>query len=303
MAMTLTPDDIIAIRGAIFIDVRDGADSNPGTPTDPVQSVQAARAAADAAGVKEYQFRGAITLEEDHDRWGFVGLSAGFLDEVVIAGFSVDEAKFDGCKITGAADNSRIEATNCVLNFVSGCYGIFHVCCLLNTFFVDNDRASRNYIFERSFSAVIGGDAVIDLASLATDDEFAHTVQFNLYSGGIDFINSTANHSMEIDVLGGKVDIEASCTLGTLRMLGIAEHTDNSGPNFIVTDELIHGSTVELSRKLLQNEAITDPVTGKMTVADDDGSALVEADIFQDAAGSLAYNSSSLKIERRDRLE
>lgn len=53
--------------------------------------------------------------------------------------------------------------------------------------------------------------------------------------------------------------------------------------------------------KLLKNKTVTDPSTGVMTVYDDDDStALLTANIYQDAAGTTAYAGNG--AERRDRL-
>ena len=57
-------------------------------------------------------------------------------------------------------------------------------------------------------------------------------------------------------------------------------------------------------RKILQNKQITDPVTGKLKIYDDDDSTvLLEADIFEDADGGTPYGSGSQQIERRNRLD
>jgi hypothetical protein len=56
-----------------------------------------------------------------------------------------------------------------------------------------------------------------------------------------------------------------------------------------------------LIQQLLMNRVITDPGTGKFTVyADDDMTVLMEADIFEDAAGATPYAGQG--AERRDRL-
>lgn len=53
--------------------------------------------------------------------------------------------------------------------------------------------------------------------------------------------------------------------------------------------------------KFLRNKTITDPVTGKQTVFDDDGSTvLAEGDLFEDAAGTIPYTGGG--AERRERL-
>lgn len=54
--------------------------------------------------------------------------------------------------------------------------------------------------------------------------------------------------------------------------------------------------------KILRNKLITDPSTGTMRLYDDDGTTLLlEADVFQDAAGATPYQGQG--AERRERLE
>ncbi len=53
--------------------------------------------------------------------------------------------------------------------------------------------------------------------------------------------------------------------------------------------------------KILRNKLITDPATGTMRLYDDDGTTLLlEADVFQDAAGTQPYQGQG--AERRERL-
>lgn len=60
-------------------------------------------------------------------------------------------------------------------------------------------------------------------------------------------------------------------------------------------------ASLETLRKLLLNRMETNPVTGRMTVYDDDDTTvLVEGDIYEDVAGSQTYRGQG--IERRDRL-
>ena len=59
---------------------------------------------------------------------------------------------------------------------------------------------------------------------------------------------------------------------------------------------------VTLLRKLLRNKMITDPATGVLTVFDDDGtSILFQADMFEDAAGLVAYRGRG--AERREHMD
>jgi hypothetical protein len=58
---------------------------------------------------------------------------------------------------------------------------------------------------------------------------------------------------------------------------------------------------VSLIEKILRNKTVTDPLSGIMTVFDDDGSTvLLTANIWQNASGTVPYSGSG--VDKRDRL-
>jgi hypothetical protein len=64
---------------------------------------------------------------------------------------------------------------------------------------------------------------------------------------------------------------------------------------------LVDGERVRLTEAILRNKTITDPSTGKMIVYDTDGTTvLLEANLYQDAAGTTPYAGAG--AERRERL-
>jgi len=65
---------------------------------------------------------------------------------------------------------------------------------------------------------------------------------------------------------------------------------------------LVASATINRIERILANKAITDPVAGKFRVYDDDGVAvLYEADLWEDAAGTIPYRGKG--AERKERLE
>lgn len=60
-------------------------------------------------------------------------------------------------------------------------------------------------------------------------------------------------------------------------------------------------ATAVLIQKILRNKQITDPVTGVMTVYDDDGvTPLLQANLFENAEGTQSYRGQG--ADRRDKL-
>ena len=72
--------------------------------------------------------------------------------------------------------------------------------------------------------------------------------------------------------------------------------TDASGLN------IQEAADLEMVRKTMTNKQITDPATGKHTIYDDDdASVFVEADLYEDAAGTVPYQGQG--AEHRERLK
>lgn len=62
------------------------------------------------------------------------------------------------------------------------------------------------------------------------------------------------------------------------------------------------GSLLKLAAMIVRNRTVTDPATGTMRVyADDNTTVLLEADLWENAAGTVPYAGNG--AERRDRLE
>lgn len=90
-----------------------------------------------------------------------------------------------------------------------------------------------------------------------------------------------------------------------------AAHTDTTGalvlhitaasadPADVLAQVVGYDPSVPID-KLLRNKTKTDPVTGVMTVYDDDGTTvLYTANIYQDAAGTVPYAGSGAELRNR----
>jgi hypothetical protein len=68
-----------------------------------------------------------------------------------------------------------------------------------------------------------------------------------------------------------------------------------------LNDPESYGLLMKLAAQILRNRTVTDPATGAVRVYDDDDTTLLlEADLWQDAAGTTPYSGNG--AERRDRL-
>lgn len=85
--------------------------------------------------------------------------------------------------------------------------------------------------------------------------------------------------------------------LNNLSIAGVQTALTNQGyttARAALLDKLV------LIEQILRNKLITDPVTGVMTLFDDSDVALLTANLFKDAAGTIPYDGTG--SERRERL-
>lgn len=98
-----------------------------------------------------------------------------------------------------------------------------------------------------------------------------------------------ANHNL------ADVKVQNSVSLIVGNSAGLIVH--EIGTSGLTAEE---AADLSLLRKIHTNRFVTDPATGTLTVyEDDDSTVAVEADIYEDAAGTQPYRGSGL--ERRDK--
>jgi len=149
-----------------------------------------------------------------------------------------------------------------------------------------------------------------DIHLLSTDSGVAGVTTFSLdvngtsgdlivhhHKGGIKLLNITTAINVTIDGTGTHVTIDASCTATASNIVirGATKITNNS------SIEVVDQTRFTTLEKLLRNKTVTDPVTGIMTVYDDDGTTvLYTANIYENVGGTTPYQGNA--VNRRDRL-
>lgn len=121
-------------------------------------------------------------------------------------------------------------------------------------------------------------------------------VSIHNYSGAMDVRGfTTAAKEAVLGISTGTVNIDSSNTDGTITVRGLATLIDNSAGSTIVDETSIIDITIV--RKILQNKTITDPITGTMTVYDDDGvTPLFVAQLYEDAAETQTYQGQGAEV-------
>jgi hypothetical protein len=268
----ITPEDIAwATSGAIFIDSVSGSDTNDGRkPYTPVQTAAAAKILADLYNIKQYNFKGSITLTSEHDRWSFIGASASFNDILNLGNQSVDESRFQGCQISGDAVESNIEALFCELDNPGNLHGVFRQCGFLNTFKVES-VVPETYVFHHCYSQVAGsGRPTLDFTSVGV----THNVQLRNYVGGINVANMIQGN-LSIDTPGGTVDLKSTVTGGDIVVRGTGIFIDNSGASVTVTEGFIDGLDFRLIKQVTAGKAVVSPDDQTITIYDEDDTTVL----------------------------
>ena len=105
-----------------------------------------------------------------------------------------------------------------------------------------------------------------------------------------------------VEVSEGSLTFDASNTNANMVARGTCNFVDlATAAGASVTDETGNPANINISKKILQNRTETNPVTGIMTVYDDDGTTvLFTANIWENIAGTDPYAGNA--INRRDGL-
>ncbi len=115
--------------------------------------------------------------------------------------------------------------------------------------------------------------------------------------GGVN-LPSVGNIPVRVQSMNNAVINAAAYTAGALAAIGGAAW-DAPKASHVAAGSF--GDLLGLVEKIMRNKTITDPVTGIMTVYDDDGTTvLFTAPVFENAGGTTPYQNQG--INRRDRL-
>ncbi len=109
---------------------------------------------------------------------------------------------------------------------------------------------------------------------------------------------------IQVEVLGGNLtavdDLDAE--LEPILPTAFTQVVRTLSSSATITDLGVIQTNSELLRKLMQNRLETDPVTGIMTLYDDDDvTPLLSAPLFEDVAGTTPYEGEG--ADRRDRMK
>lgn len=258
--------DLNQLLQAIYIDADNGLDTNDGTPTSPVKTVGAARTLADAASLREYRFRGTITLDEDHVNWTFGGLGAEANDLVNLAGFDVSGSSFVECEIDGTmvAPTTAVDVIRGRVKQVTNFRGNIEESALTDDLFLAPGETVLYHCYSAAPGAIILN---IDLQGNAVD------LFVRGFTGVFQLANATnALGLISVSLASGVVILSSTVTAGSANVHGVGSVIDNSGAGITVdTVGLIDSADVKLIKQMLAGKAVVSLDDLTVEVFDTDG--------------------------------
>ncbi len=264
-----------------------------GYQQDPFNNLTSLVTESSTSGIKFIVVLDDLTVDQNMIGYNFEGRS---IPQIDFNGFNVNGSEFSSCSLTGTMQGEIRGATSCDLDSVSGLRGTFNECSLSGVNTLDD---GAKVVFRRGFSATLITPS-FDFTGLATITELI----VKDFSGDLSVSNiDSTNVSASIELNGGTLTIDATCTDGTIDVIGVGRLVDNSGAGCTVnTLAFMNADDTTNLRKLMTNRFETDPVTGTLTVYDDDDTTvLYQGNIWENVLATQIYRGRG--SERRDKLD
>lgn len=270
--------DIVVLNdygGSVYLseDGADGIEYPAGTSTFPVKTMSGANYIANKYGLKNYYVRGNYTLEQAHTNTTFYGLgpqqfSKLNLDNQMLDGVLFYELTLEGQLNTATVGGlgwqsarAKVEFHDCYLHEIIDLQGNLVNCT------IDGATSIKAGGWASGSNIVIEGDnTVFDMRSTS-----GTTVSMDIASGWSQFINAVTGSLIELNVKGGEVSLDASCTGGEYYVEGVGTLYNDSAmvkkENHFIWDELLEGSYSSSDIQRIMAASLAGKVSGADTSA------------------------------------
>ena len=219
------------LNARVYIDTvagQTGTQFPRGTPTDPVDNWGDANFIADARSLYDFSLHGVLNMAteaaDDLMGHGFLGASP-IASIMVLDGRDTLGATFELLGLTGVL-SGRASFRECAIGGPTGLSGFSGIAtdCGFNGDITLDATATENILFKDCVSVIAGtAKPTVDCNNTSAN------IHFRDYSGGLKVTNFTAGNNMSIDINSGSVEIDSTCTAGTIVVRGVTELIDNSG--------------------------------------------------------------------------
>ena len=234
------------LRDTVYIDTVNGevgVDSEIGYPNRPSNNLTDALTIATANTIKKLILRTGLTFTEPVENYNV--LSEGSAHIVTLTGQSIAESSFQNLIITGQ-QNGLATFNTCTISGLTGFTGQMRDCGLVNSISLAADTQSR----------IINGfesDPSTALPTINISDGASTTLTMQKYSGCIQLTGlNNAGKRVEINLQGGQVFLDNTCTAGTIQLSGIGGTPQLNGATCTVDES-----------KYVRSDDISSPARGR----------------------------------------
>ncbi|MDJ0952485.1 MAG: hypothetical protein QNJ81_02280 [Acidimicrobiia bacterium] len=275
----------------LWIDQVGGVDG-AGFQQDPFSVLTSLVTEASTSGLRFIKVMSDLTLDQNMIGYRFEGQS---IPAIALAGFNINGSEFFGCVLSGSMLGEIKGANDCDLSAITGLRGTLNRCGISG---VNTLSDGARVILNEGFSTVVTPASFSLSASTGSTDLIVKQFRGDLSVTDMGQATDTAN----IEMMSGKLTLDATNVDGAINVVGIGELDDQSGPGCSVnTDAFMNANDTTRLRKLSVNRLETDPTTGIITVYDDDDTTILyQGNIWENVLANQIYRGRGL--ERRDRL-
>lgn len=261
-----------------------------GTPTNPVDNLADARVLADALGFTTYEVRGALTVDQDHIDWTFLGRNPNVDVITIDAATDVSNSGFERTGVRGdfsATSGAETNGTQCIVGATGGTvrelFGLWVECNFLGTIVpkpgdaIEALRPASTDILGTTFDFESTGSPTLILLGDA--------------AGVFSVVNmDQANHVLGVTLNGAQLTLAASVTNGIVQIGGVGQVIDNKGAaeSAFTTFTVAAVARQEVTVRIDQ---VTDP--WQEVVSDADGNERARFELF-DQDGNAINNANPL---------
>ena len=216
------------LNARVYINTVDGVSGTThplGTPTNPSINYSDASAIAALWGFDSYDLHHSLILNSGDviADTSWFGHAVNHTNLTISAGADTSGMAFRDITLSGAFSGSNVYTERCWLGTITGWCGSMLECALQGNITVAAG-CTTDITLSRCESQIAG-------TARPTFDLNGASVDLNVrgYVGGFTLAGLTQAQNVSLDVIPGTVEIDATCTAGTVRVRGVGTLIDNSG--------------------------------------------------------------------------
>jgi hypothetical protein len=201
-----------------------------GTMNAPVNNLSDALLIAAENSIRKISFIGSITLPTSLTGFDLIGSTASTESIINLNNCDLSRVRFEHCYLSGLMQGDTVEFYECYLKDISNAFGFANRCQIEGNISIANGE-----IFSSIKTVIESNFTFFDL------QEQMCTVSMDIDSGWSQFKNAVGGCLIELNLKGGEVTLDASCTGGIYYLEGIGTLFNDSAmeklENHLIWDE------------------------------------------------------------------